>query len=192
MSSALICGFGNLGKHLAKLLNQQGYRTYGLRRTPHQSAYAHMIHKDIFELKVSDMPPADYVYYMLRPDSKQISDYKKTYLHGLNHLIHLLKQHHHTPKKIILCSSTEIYGNTLGQVGTESQIITPTEPVEVILHQAENIIKQSPFEHLIVRLAHMYHPKAYPYKEQLEAKKISYNLIMSFFHPRKKFYHKII
>ena len=173
MTSALICGYGDLGRDIARQLHLKGITSYGIRRTPLSQPHATIIPKDIFSLSVSDLPAADYVFFTIRPENRSERAYKKCYIHALKHLITLLKEHYHVPRKIILCSSTEIYGNCFGKTVTEETSINPQTTYASILAESESLIKESPFNYLILRLPTLY--TDFPYLKKLRTNHLSYS-----------------
>ena len=155
MRSALIIGCGYVGTTLGHRLSDLGLHVYGIRRNKGQDQKIQMIAQDIFDCNSSDLPPADLIYYLISPDHRTPESYARCYVHGLKHLLSILK---YRPQKIILSSSTGIHAENDGQVITE---LTPIDPCNFkirALHEAETIIRNLPVPHTIARFSGIYGP----------------------------------
>jgi nucleoside-diphosphate-sugar epimerase len=159
MRRAIICGYGQLGQAIAKELKQKNIQVYGICRSNKSDPYATIIASDIFE--ITSLPYADYLYYLIPPESKRVHHQKKSYIHGLKHILSVLSKHK-KPPKVILKSSINIYQDTDIHVVNEQTPLTYRSELTKLLATSENILRQSRYQHLILRTA--------PLKEALLAK----------------------
>ncbi len=171
MKNAVICGFGVLGEQIAHHLLTEKVKVYGIRRSIKSSPGVEMIYSDIFQM--TSIPSCSYLFYLIPPESKDPSSYKKAYVHGLNHILSLISTHRNPPK-IILRSSTDIYKDSPGQYLTEDTKIVAHREVTRVLLQSEQRIKDSKYAYLILRLPQFEEKLIEDITKQIYAGKMSY------------------
>ncbi len=171
MKNAVICGFGELGEQIAHQLLAQNIKVYGIRRSIKSSSGVEMMYSDIFNIQ--SLPSCSYLFYLIPPESKDLSSYKKSYIHGLKHILNLISKHR-APPKIILRSSIDIYQDSTGQNLTEDTKIVAHREVTKILMQSERLIEQSGYPYLIFRLPQFEEELIKEMTKQIYAGKMSF------------------
>ncbi|NVK36531.1 MAG: SDR family oxidoreductase [Gammaproteobacteria bacterium] len=162
MARILIVGSGDIGGGLAKHMAAQGHSVWGMRRS--EKAIGDGV--TTLSADVSDMETLigqipenlDYVVYSIASPEFSEEGYDAYYVHGLVHILALLKQQHQQPKRVIFVSSTSVYPQHDGSWVDES---TPAEPTAFAgrkMLEAEDKLAQSDFPHTSVRFSGIYGP----------------------------------
>lgn len=153
MASILIYGNKSIVKPFTKALKAQGNQPFTI--TPHQDYDPNSIHihKDIFALQQKDLPAVSYAYYFPVLINDDLVQYKKSYIHGLCHLLQLLP----TSTKVILGSSEKVYDDLLGQTVTENTLIQSDCPKSRVIQTAEKQVINSQHPYTILRMANVYY-----------------------------------
>ena len=170
MNRALICGFGDLGQNLAKQLIAQDMQVYAVKRSLLNFPGVKMIHSDLFSLE--SLPEIDIVFYMIPPESNAEKHLKKAYIHGLKHLLSLVSKQAQAPK-IVLFSSTDIYNYCSTPSVDENAPIVEASTLTRTRFMSENILRNSAYPHLILRVAPIKEHRMQIYIKQLKAGKLN-------------------
>jgi nucleoside-diphosphate-sugar epimerase len=125
----LIAGCGRIGTRLGQKLAGRGARVLGLRRrdtplpAPLETVQADMTRSETLAGKL----PArlDRVYFIATPGAFEDEAYRLAYVVGLTNLLATLRHEGHSPRRVILVSSTAVYGQLQGEWVDET---SPTEP----------------------------------------------------------------
>jgi nucleoside-diphosphate-sugar epimerase len=126
--TVLIAGCGDLGTATGLSLAAQGHAVHGLRRRPEPlPAPLHTIRADLTQADTLHTLPAqiDLVYYIATPASYDDAAYRAAYVDGLRNLLQALDRQAQAPRRLVLVSSTAVYGQLAGEWVDES---SPTEP----------------------------------------------------------------
>ncbi len=162
MSRILIVGSGDIGGGLAKSLAAKGHSVWGMRRS--EAAIGDgvtTLSADVSDMEslIGKIPDAlDYVVYSIASPEFSEEGYDLYYVHGLVHILALLKQQHIHPKRVIFVSSTSTYPQHDGSWVDET---TPAEPTAFAgrkMLEAESKLAESDFAHTIVRFSGIYGP----------------------------------
>lgn len=160
----LIAGCGFLGVHAGKRFLDKGHRVYGLRRRPAalEATGIEPLAADLLDpATLENLPQADIAVLCQAPGEKD--DYGRTYVDGTKNLLKALEKK--APKKIVLVSSTRVYGQRDG-----SWIDEKTDPSAAgyedeqdekrarTLLKAERIVRQSGLPFMVLRLTGLYGP----------------------------------
>src|SRR5690625_2923543 len=124
----LIAGCGDLGTAVGLRLADQGHHTYGLRRRQAPlPPPLHTLHADLTSPETLSVIPdqIDLIYYIATPDRYDDPSYQAAYVAGLDNLLHALKRQQQSPRRLLLVSSTTVYGQLNGEWVDET---SPTEP----------------------------------------------------------------
>ncbi len=164
---ALIVGCGYVGGRLAEVLLDQGHEVWGLKRDV--DSLKALEGRGLKPLAASLMnpgslthlPPAELVVLCQAP-SREADNYRDTYHHGTEHLLESLSK---KPKKIILISSTSVYGAADGSWVDESDDpaakgFEPGEPGENAraLLDMEKLVLRCGVPAVVFRLGGIYGP----------------------------------
>ncbi len=160
----LIAGCGYLGVYTGKRFLDKGHRVYGLRRRPAalEATGIEPVTADLQDLStLEDLPEADIVILCQAPGAND--DYRGTYADGTKNILQVLSKR--PPKKLVLISSTGVYGQRDG-----SWVDETTDPSAAgyedeedekrarILLKAERYVRQSGIPFMTLRLGGIYGP----------------------------------
>ncbi len=157
----LIAGCGDLGVALGTQLAKAGHAVWGLRRSPQPlPAPLRTITADLTDpATLTALPPAlDLIYYTATPGRFADDAYRLTYVEGLRNLLGALAGQGQRPRRLILVSSTTVYGQTDGSWVDEN---SPTEPQGFSgrrMLEAETLALTSAIATAIVRFGGIYGP----------------------------------
>jgi len=162
MQRILIAGCGQLGCQLGLHLAAQGHSVFGLRRRAGNiPAPIHGLAADLTDTATlrGQLPPdLDAVVYLATPGTFEDEAYRQAYVVGMENLAAVLADMGQPVQRLILVSSTSVYGVTDGGWVNEA---TPAEPGGFSgrrLLEAEAVARQSPFATTVVRFGGIYGP----------------------------------
>lgn len=154
MKRLLIAGCGDIGSRLASLLPPEQWQVSGMRRRverlPENIAPIKADLLDRNTLKAVDRA-WDGVIYQATPDQRTPEAYRQAYVSGLENLLARIQ-----PERLLLVSSTSVYGQDEGQWVDED---SPTEPGRFsgrILLDAEALARAA--GGIVVRFSGIYGP----------------------------------
>jgi nucleoside-diphosphate-sugar epimerase len=160
----LIAGCGYLGSALGLDLANKGVHVWGLRREWLVSPPAEItpITADFLNPEtLEDLPQADFVVLCQAP-KRETDSYRSTYLEGTGNLLVALKGKE--PKKLILISSTSVYGTADGSwvdektpVGGRFESKKAEENAKALI-ETEKLVLSSGFPAVVLRLGGIYGP----------------------------------
>lgn len=104
--------------------------------------------QDIHQLDLSTIAPIDCVYILLSPDQRDLVSYQHTYVKSIAPIVHALKSH--PIQRVILVSSTRVYGEDAGQWLNDESAIHPADAHGQVLYEMEQQWRQAYAEKLIV------------------------------------------
>lgn len=145
-------------------LARRGDVVWGLRRhaaglpTPLQPIAA-----DLADPETLTRLPArlDAVVFAAAPEASDESSYQRTYVRGLANLIAALRRSGasgHPAPRVVLLSSTSVYGQTAGEWVDETSATTPSDfRGRIVLHGEETLL-ESGFPAIVLRLGGLYGP----------------------------------
>ena len=160
MANILIMGCGYIGTHLGLLLAKNGHAVWGAKRKVDSLPFGiKPVKVDVMNLTDTDLPDKlDYVFYMVSPDAYSDEAYRIAYEHGIRNLLFALEKAHQKPKRIIMVSSTGVYGQQRGEWVDESSKTEPMDFAGFRVLMGEETFLDSTFNVSIVRLAGIYGP----------------------------------
>lgn len=157
--TAVIAGCGDLGTEVGLRLHAAGHRVIGLRRTP--GVLPAPIEGRCVDLSIREptLPAGtDLVVIALTADERNERGYKVTYVDGLNHLLDGLWRSGARPSRVVLVSSTSVYGDRAGGWVDERTPTTPAAPTASVLRHAEKTLHSRIPTATILRLGGLYGP----------------------------------
>ncbi len=161
MANILIAGCGDLGSGVGVALADEGHRVWGLRRRPELvPAPIQAVGGDFSQADGLPELPADLdaVYFIATPGRFEDEAYRLAYVEGMRNLLAALQRQGQSPGRIILVSSSSVYGITDGSWVDET---TPAEPGGFSgyrLLETEQLLADSPFPGVVIRFGGIYGP----------------------------------
>jgi nucleoside-diphosphate-sugar epimerase len=156
----LIAGCGYVGGRLAELLAEDGREVFGLSRSPGGlPGGVAAIAADVTARDTLDRLPdsLDAVVYAVSPSGRSGTEYRAAYVDGLANVLDAVESRGGPPRRVILVSSTGVYGHTDGRWVDER---TPPEPssatAERIL-EGERLVREADVG-VVLRLGGIYGP----------------------------------
>ncbi|MHC1478894.1 NAD-dependent epimerase/dehydratase family protein [Frateuria aurantia] len=156
----LLAGCGDLGLRVASILRSWGQPWLALRRTPPSDAEpAAWLAADLCRPEtLAALPTAiDTVLYAPTPAARDPASYQSIFVDGLEHLLDRLGPHR--LRRVVLVSSTAVYGDHAGGWVDEQTPAVPAGFNGKILLQAEQLLqRRCASAGVVVRLGGIYGP----------------------------------
>lgn len=159
--TVLIAGCGDLGTAAGLILAGKGQQVIGLRRRLDAlPAPLHTLRADLSRPETLTALPAniDLVYYIATPASYDDAAYRATYIEGLHNLLQALRQQRQAPRRLVLVSSTAVYGQLAGEWVDETSATTPNSFSGRRMLESEQLALDSGIPCTIVRFGGIYGP----------------------------------
>jgi nucleoside-diphosphate-sugar epimerase len=158
----LIVGCGDIGERLAMLL-PSNHEITGLRRNPPtKSSRIDYETCDVTDPSQVDTVigkhNADVIVITMTPSERSDSGYERAYVQTCNNVVASLNAHNRKPQLLLFVSSTGVYGQNDGSWVNEDSPTLPETFSGKRLLEAENVIRESKFNHVIVRFSGIYGP----------------------------------
>lgn len=156
----LIAGCGYVGRHVAETLFAAGDDVIAVRRTPQTDSPFPQRAGDLLDPStVSDLEGTiDGLVYAASPDRSEDGAYAQAYCDGLQTTLHALERRGDPVRRVILTTSTAVYGERDGAVVTETSPTNPSSFRGERLLEAEAIVAKGPFSGSAIRLGGIYGP----------------------------------
>jgi nucleoside-diphosphate-sugar epimerase len=157
----LIAGCGYVGSALAGRLVGEGHMVWGLRRSPGAlPAGVQPLAADLADPSTLEgLPPSlDYVVYAAAPGGAVDARYRAIYVDGLRNLLAALETQGQRPRRVLLTSTTGVYGQQAGAWVDEE---SPTEPGDFRGERpldGERLLLAGPLPATVLRLGGIYGP----------------------------------
>ena len=155
---------GGWAQRSAPTLARRGDSVWGLRRHPSGLPPAlQPIAADLADpATLTALPsPLDAVVFAAAPEASDESSYERTYVRGLTNLLDALRRSApagELPPRIVLLSSTSVYGQTAGEWVDETSATTPIDFRGRIVLRGEETLLASGFPAIVLRLGGLYGP----------------------------------
>ena len=153
----LLAGCGELGFYLGCLLQEHGFDVTGLKRTPVEEPPFPLVYADLMDLNSLSVlaPQYDFIVYTATPDSVTPEGYQAAYVAGLGNLLNATA----TPReKLLLVSSTGVYGQSAGEWVNEESATNPKRFSGKILLESERLARELCPATTVVRFSGIYGP----------------------------------
>ena len=161
MAQVVIAGCGYVGNALAGMLMTEGHEVFGVRRNVDAlAAGVRGIAGDLAEPSaLGPAPPrVEYAVFAVGADGGTEKAYRRAYLDGLAGFLQWLLDEGQRPKRIVMTSSTSVYGQRRGEVITEASPTHPTQFRGETLLASEGLVAASTIPSVVVRLGGIYGP----------------------------------
>ena len=151
----LFIGYGKTSQRVAKQLFALDHQITTISSSPKTDEYATHLIQDIHHLNLSQIKPVDCVYILLSPKQSNVDGYRETYLNSAYSIIQALKDH--PVKRVIVVSSTRVYGENAGERVDDETSISPKDEQGQILAEMEQVYLKAYAERCaIIRPAGIY------------------------------------
>ena len=156
----LIAGCGYVGTALGLQLAARGDEVVGLRRDPDGlPAPIRPYAADLTDPEsLRGLPPVDAVVLAMSPGGRDDARYRSTYVEGPTTLMRVLREREDPVQRVLLTSSTAVYGQRDGEWVDETSPTDPASGTAQVLVEAEAAILAEPFPVTVVRLGGIYGP----------------------------------
>lgn len=165
----LLAGCGDLGVRVARDLLARGDEVWALRRRPpgQPDGGIRWLQGDLTQPStLRDLPAhITQVVFLPTPDSRDEAAYRATFVDGLRHLLDALGSH--SLQRVVLVSSSAVYGEHGGDWVDESTLATPLGFNGKVLLEAEQWLAARPTLSIVLRLAGLYGPRRLQLLERL-------------------------
>ena len=163
---ALLLGYGDIASRLAPLLQEIGFAVTGVRRNPERAIAVAGV-----DVRAGDLQQAetftkllaedwDLIVLTLTPSLYSGEGYRQGYVVPVQHLVQqLTAQVSDSYQPLILyVGSTSVYGQRDGNWVDENSLTEPDSETGKMLLAAENVLRESALNTVIVRAAGIYGP----------------------------------
>lgn len=161
MSQVVIAGCGYVGNALARMLLAEGHEVFGIRRNPSELAKGvKAIRGDLADPRSLGPAPqrVEYAVFAVAADESSEQAYRRAYLDGLAGFLEWLADEGQRPKRIVMTSSTSVYGQRRGEHIDEDSPTHPTQFRGETLLASERLLAASGMSTVVVRLGGIYGP----------------------------------
>lgn len=155
----LFIGYGKTSQRVAKQLFTLGHQITTISSSPKTDPDMTHLVQEIHQLDLSHIQPIDAVYVLLAPSRNTalspVAAYQHTYVDSVQPIAAALKAH--PVKRIIVVSSTRVYGDNAGECIDDDTVPNPSDAQGQILLQMEQLWQQAyPEQCVIVRPSGIY------------------------------------
>ncbi|MGH1401082.1 MAG: NAD(P)H-binding protein [Acinetobacter tandoii] len=151
----LFIGYGKTSQRVAKQLFQQGHQITTISRTAKPQDFATHLIQDIHQLDLRQIAPVDVVYVLLSPAASTPEGYHATFVDAIPAMQKALQAH--PVKKVIVVSSTRVYGEQAGERVDDASVPKPIDAQGEILRQMELLWQAAyPEQSIIIRPTGIY------------------------------------
>lgn len=161
MAQVVIAGCGYVGNALAETLVAEGHEVFGVRREISKLAPGVKgIAGDLAEPKSLGPAPrrVEYAVFAVGADEGTEKAYRRAYLDSLAGFLEWLADEGQRPARIVMTSSTSVYGQRRGENIDENSPTHPTQFRGETLLASERLLGASGLSAVVVRLGGIYGP----------------------------------
>lgn len=167
---AMIVGHGYVGAALGEVLLQRGHRVAGVRRRWTDAAATPpglvRCQADATQPETLAALPADVdaLVYCVSADERSDAAYRAAYVDGVGNVLEVLRRCGAPLRRVVLVSSTAVYGSQEGDWVDESSVAAPRDFSGQRLLEGERLLasfaaqQAAPFEATVLRLSGIYGP----------------------------------
>lgn len=151
----LFIGYGKTSARVAKQLFALDHQITTISSSAKTDEYATHLTQDIHSLNLSEISPVNCVYILLSPKQSNVDGYRETYLDSAKSIISALKDH--PVQRVIVVSSTRVYGEFLGgNIDDDTPIKPCDEQVRILAEMEQVYLKAYPNQCVIIRPSGIY------------------------------------
>ncbi len=171
----LVLGCGYVGRELGRQLLDGGHDVTGAVRSASSAerlaengiepVRVDLTHQDA----VSTLPDADAVVFSASAGRGSVAEARELYVDGLRWIVSEFAGRESTPERLLLTSTTGVYGDHGGDWVDESTPIAPERAKAEVIAEAEAIVHHSPLDGTVARFAGLYGPGRYRIDSYLDS-----------------------
>lgn len=162
MAQVVIAGCGYVGNALAGLLANEDHEVFGIRRDITRLAPGVIgIEGNLAQPRsLGPAPPrVEYAVFAVSADEASEKAYREAYVDGLAGFLEWLADEGQRPKRIVMTSSTSVYGQRRGEPIDEESPTHPTQFRGETLLTSERLLAACGLSSVVVRLGGIYGPE---------------------------------
>ena len=157
--TVLIAGCGDLGTEAGLRFAAAGFSVLGWRRSPEKLPPAL---RGVAADLTGTLPPVpadtEIVVLAVAAPERSVEAYRATYLQGTANLLAALERDAVRPRRILMVSSTAVYGDAGGGWVDEDTPASPASATGAVLLEAEELLHASRPDAVVLRLSGIYGP----------------------------------
>ena len=151
----LFIGYGKTSQRVAKQLFEQSHQITTISQSPKTDEFATHLIQDVHQLDLAHVAAIDWVYVLLSPSQSTVEGYQQTYVDSVAPIVAALKQH--PVQKIVVVSSTRVYGENKGERIDDESFIQPIDEQGRLLLKMEQLYQQAfPKQCIVIRPTGIY------------------------------------
>jgi nucleoside-diphosphate-sugar epimerase len=163
----LVLGCGYVGRELGRQLLERGHDVTGVVRS--ESSAEELADDGIDPVRadltdpdaVSTLPDADALVFSASAGRGSVAEARELYVDGLRGIVSEFTGRESTPDRLLLTSTTGVYGDHDGDWVDESTLIAPERAKAAVIAEAEAIVHRCPIDGTVPRFAGLYGPGRY-------------------------------
>jgi nucleoside-diphosphate-sugar epimerase len=159
MANVLIAGCGDLGTALGLRLANNGHAVWGCRRNPDRlPPQIRGLRVDLSQAFALSNAPRDFaaVFIITTADRFDDASYRRAYVAGTSNLLSALQEASTEVGRVVLVSSTSVYGQKGGEWVDEDSPAKPEHFSGRRILEAEELLLTSPFPSVVLRSTGIY------------------------------------
>lgn len=151
----LFIGYGKTSQRVAQNFVGQGHQISTISRSPKAADHANHLIQDVHALDLSELAPIDAVYILLTPADSSAVAYQHCFVESIQPITTALARH--PVKRVIVVSSTRVYGENHGEVIDDDTVPKPSdEQGQILLHMEQTWQAAYPEQCVVVRPSGIY------------------------------------
>lgn len=161
MARIVIAGCGDVGSTLGLRLRDAGHEVWGVRRNPSRLPEGlHPLAADLGDPATLDGLPRgiDQLVYIAAADGYTEAAYRAAYVTGVANTLAALRRHGERPSRVLLVSSTSVYGQRDGEWVDEQSPAEAEGFAPESLRTGERLVRAAPFPATVIRFGGIYGP----------------------------------
>ena len=171
----LVLGCGYVGRELGRQLLDAGHDVTGVVRSASSA-------KDLADIgiepvradltdqsAISALPDADALVFAASAGRGSVAEARELYVDGLRGIVAEFAERESTPDRLLLTSTTGVYGDHGGDWVDESTPIAPERAKAEVIAEAEAIVHRSGVDGTVARFAGLYGPGRYRIDSYLDS-----------------------
>jgi nucleoside-diphosphate-sugar epimerase len=168
----LIAGCGYVGRELARILVGDGDAVFALTRSGRPEIPGTTpVRADMTAPDSLDALPGNLDTIVFTAGSDESSDdaYRRIYVDGLRNLLERTSKHSPGLERLIVASSTGVYGQDRGELVDENSETHPTRFSGRRMLESEQVAASAPCKHVVVRFGGIYGPGRTRFLERIRS-----------------------